>query len=258
MRIARSIVLALLFVVGGLALAQGMGDAGTARVTLHNTSPQAISPPVVVVHEAGYAPFAVGAAAPSELVLLAEDGDASELAVVARVAPGVHGVVVAEGPLPPGERVTLEVPVAADTPYLTVLGMLVTTNDAFAHVAIDAREAAMAGDDMSGDGMGGSGDGMGDDMADGGMAMEGDAMAMSGHAPPSDGVVRVYDAGSERDTEACAHIPGPPCGNAGVRVEEGAEGHVALDGGILGAGDLDPAEWDWRNPVLEVQVELAN
>ena len=44
----------------------------------------------------------------------------------------------------------------------------------------------------------------------------------------------------------------------GVRVTDGAEGHVALDGGILGVGDLDPAEWDWQNPVLAVQVALSN
>jgi hypothetical protein len=230
-----------------------MGDAaGVARVHLVNASPQAISPPVVIVHEAGYAPFAVGAAAPPELALLAEDGDAAELSVVARVAPGVHGVTVAEGPLPPGEAVTLEVPLAAEAPYLTVLGMLVTTNDAFAHVTIDAREATMDGG-MADDAMG-----MGDGMAGDAMRMgEGD-MARAGHAPPRDGVVRVYDAGSERDSEACAHIPGPPCGNPGTRHGEGAEGRVALDGGILGVGDLDPADWDWRNPVLEVRVELTN
>jgi hypothetical protein len=206
----------------------------------------------VIVHEAGYAPFSVGAAAPPELALLAEDGDASELAVVGRVAPGVHGVTVAEGPLPPGEAVTLEVPLVAEAPYLTVLGMLVTTNDAFAHATIDAREAATMDGGMGEDAM--SSDGMADD----GMGMGETDMAMAGHAPPPDGVVRVYDAGSERDTEACAHVPGRPCGSAGVRVPDGAEGHVALDGGILGVGDLDPGAWDWRNPVLEVEVELAN
>lgn len=249
MRTVRPIALALLIVAIPSALAQGMGaGAGTALVTLENLSPQAVSPPVVIVHEAGYAPFAVGAAAPPELVLLAEDGDASELAVVARVAPGVHGVVVADAPLPPGERVTLEVPLAEGAPYLTVLGMLVTTNDAFAHATLDARRATTMEGSMSDGGMDGA---MGDGMA-------GDAMAMTGHAPPTDGVVRVYDAGSERDTEACAHIPGPPCGNAGVHVTDGAEGHVALDGGILGVHDLDPAQWDWRNPVLGVEVELAN
>ena len=158
MRIVRPIVLALLLAATSLALAQGMGDgAGSARLTLENASPQAVSPPVVIVHEAGYAPFAVGAAAPAELVPLAEDGDASELAVVARVAMGVHAVVVAEGPLPPGERVTLEVPLAENAPYLTVLGMLVTTNDAFAHVTIDAHAAAMMGDEMADEAMDGYG-----------------------------------------------------------------------------------------------------
>lgn len=253
MRFIRTTALALLLAVTSLALAQAMEDsAGTASITLENTTTMAISPPVVIAHEAGYAPFAVGAASPTELVPLAEDGDASELAVVARVAEGVHAVVVADGPLPPGASVTLEVPVGAETAYLTVLGMLVTTNDAFVHVTIDLREATMMADDMSGDGM--SDDGMGE----GDMAMAGDAMAMTGHAPPADGIVRVYDAGSERDTEACEHIPGPPCGNAGVRVTEGSEGHVALDGGIVGVGDLDPAEWDWRNPVLGIQVALTN
>lgn len=253
MRTVRPLVLALLLATASLVLAQGMGDdPGTARVTLVNASPHAISPPVVIVHEAGYAPFSVGAAAPAELVPLAEDGDAAELVVVARVAPGVHGVTVADGPLPPGERVTLEVALAADAPYVTVLGMLVTTNDAFAHVTIDAREASMTGDAMAGDAM------AGDAMADDAMGMGDASMRAAGHAPPHDGAVRVYDAGSEGDSEACAHIPGPPCGNAGVRLEDGAEGHVALDGGILGVGDLDPAEWDWRNPVLEVTVEAAS
>ena len=248
MRFIRTTALALLLAVTSLALAQAMEDsAGTASITLENTSTMAISPPVVIVHEAGYAPFAVGAASPAELVPLAEDGDASELAVVARVAEGVHAVVVADGPVPPGASVTLEVPVGADTAYLTVVSMLVTTNDAFVHVTIDLREATMMADDMSGGGM-----------SDDGMGMADDAMTMTGHAPPADGLVRVYDAGSERDTEACEHIPGPPCGNAGVRVTDGSEGHVALDGGIVGVGDLDPAEWDWRNPVLGIQVALTN
>lgn len=236
MRIIKTAALALLFSGASLALAQGMEDATeTATITLENTSTMVISPPIVIVHEAGYAPFNVGSVASPELALLAEDGDASELAVIARAEQGVEVVVVAAGPLPPGESVTLEVPVGANAYYLTVLGMLVTTNDAFAHVTIDIREATMMADEMSSD-----------------------AMAIAGHAPPADGIVRVYDAGSERDTESCAHVPGPPCGSAGVRVTDGAEGHVALDGGILGVGDLDPSEWDWRNPVLSVQVSLEN
>ncbi len=79
---------------------------------------------------------------------------------------------------------------------------------------------------------------------------------MMGMAPAIyDGVARVFDAGSEADTESCAHIPGPPCGNPGVRVTDGAEGTIELDTGILGIGDLDPATLDWTNPAISVTVE---
>ncbi len=72
-----------------------------------------------------------------------------------------------------------------------------------------------------------------------------------------DGVPRVFDAGTEADTESCEHIPGPPCGNPGVRVTADAEGSIHLDGGILGIGGLDPAELDWRNPVISVLVDMG-
>jgi hypothetical protein len=120
-----------------------------------------------------------------------------------------------------------------DAPYLTLLGMLVTTNDAFltwtAPVAV----------------LGAMGDAMG----------EMDATAMT--PPFADGVVRVLDAGSEANTERCEHIPGPPCGSGGVRVTEGAEDQVHLHGGVLGVGDLDPAEWDWLNPVVMVSPGMS-
>ncbi|MDX1630999.1 MAG: spondin domain-containing protein, partial [Thermoanaerobaculia bacterium] len=63
-----------------------------------------------------------------------------------------------------------------------------------------------------------------------------------------------YDAGSEADTESCSDIPGPPCMNPGVRVTEGAEGYVHVHQGIDGTGDLDPAIWDWHNPVVSIQI----
>lgn len=234
----------------GAALAQDMGETSTVRVTLTNTSPQVISPPLLIAHDADYAPFLIGGEATPELARLAEDGDASELAVIARLDPSVAAVVIADGPLPPGQSVTLAVETSEEQPFLTVLGMLVTTNDAFLVWTGDARELdqmsmTMADDAMTADGA----TSMDASSAMGGM----DAMdAMGAAPPPHDAVVRVFDAGSEANTERCDQIPGPPCGSAGARALEGAEGHVALHGGILGVGDLDPAEWDWRNPVLEV------
>jgi hypothetical protein len=63
-----------------------------------------------------------------------------------------------------------------------------------------------------------------------------------------------YDAGSEANTWNCAHIPGPPCGNPGVRVTNGAEGMIKISEGI-NSGSLRP--YDWRNPVVQVRVQRA-
>jgi hypothetical protein len=63
-----------------------------------------------------------------------------------------------------------------------------------------------------------------------------------------------WDAGSEANTQDCAHIPGPPCGNGGVRVEDGAEGYVYVHTGIQDRGSLSPEDHDWRNPVAKIVI----
>ena len=64
-----------------------------------------------------------------------------------------------------------------------------------------------------------------------------------------------YDAGSERNTQRCAHIPGPPCGNAGVRVTNGAEGFVHISPGIVKRGNLRERDFGWDNPVVKISVD---
>lgn len=219
-------VLAFSLAAFGFTLAQGMSPADNVRVTITNTTSQPISPPLLVSHDGSFAPFSIGAAASPELTPLAEDGSAAQLADVARAAEGVYGVVVADGGLAPGASVTLEI-AAGEGAVLTLVTMLVTTNDAIVAWSAYAHDGMMA---------------MGDSM----MEMQG---------VKNDGVVRVYDAGTEANTELCAHIPGPPCGNKGARALDGAEGAVALHGGILGVGDLDPRMYGWLHPVLEVTVE---
>lgn len=63
-----------------------------------------------------------------------------------------------------------------------------------------------------------------------------------------------WDAGSEANTQSCDHIPGPPCGNGGVRVTDGAEGYVYVHAGIQDRGDLMAQYHDWRNPVAKIVV----
>ncbi len=70
--------------------------------------------------------------------------------------------------------------------------------------------------------------------------------------------VPAYDAGSEANNEDCAFIPGPPCGNAGVRDSDDAEGFVHIHNGVHGIaealGGLVPSRDDWRNPVAQITV----
>jgi hypothetical protein len=82
--------------------------------------------------------------------------------------------------------------------------------------------------------------------------------ALNGVALPTHGSVTyyspAYDAGSEVNNEDCTFIPGPPCGNGGVRMPTGAEGYVYIHSGIHGGGGLDPRQFDWRNPVAKITI----
>ena len=70
--------------------------------------------------------------------------------------------------------------------------------------------------------------------------------------------VAAYDAGSEANNEDCDFIPGPPCGNPGVRDTDQAEGFVHIHNGVHGIAESDgglvPTRDDWRNPVAQISV----
>lgn len=77
-------------------------------------------------------------------------------------------------------------------------------------------------------------------------------------------LVPAYDAGSERNDQNCANIPGPTCGGVGSSpgTNAGDEGFVHIGNGFheLGKMDtngsriLDPLTYDWRNPVAMITV----
>lgn len=189
----------------------------TVSVTVTNaTSGQIFSPPIVVVHDSSIQLFQVGQPASPELAGVAEDADAGPLLALLGTLPEVYDVNVGDGVILPGESRSVEVTVRGGSPVISVVGMLVTTNDAF-YAATTTPVASRFN--------------------------------------PGRVVANAYDAGSEANTESCEHIPGPPCGNGGVRVTEGAEGFVHVHGGIHGVGDLMPSTHDWRNPVAYVTVE---
>lgn len=199
-----------------LAASSGPVLAESYEVTIVNaTRGQVIPPPFVATHSDRVGLFWLGQTAPDYLVPLAEDGDSSLVLDAAAAFPNVYSAIGAEGPIMPGHSLTLNIESSPEFPLITVAAMLATSNDAF-------------------------------------LAVNG-ATLPSGNAPATL-TADVYDAGSEANTEACTSIPGPPCGNGGVRDTDGAEGFVHVHSGIHGTGDLVPEKHDWRNPGAYVMV----
>lgn len=87
-----------------------------------------------------------------------------------------------------------------------------------------------------------------------------DAFFAAGKRAPNSGIsfyAPAWDAGSKANTQDCAHIPGPPCNNGGVRVQDGAEGYVFIHAGLQDRGSLNSQEHDWRNPVALIEIRRA-
>ncbi|GJL73714.1 MAG: hypothetical protein NMNS01_29130 [Nitrosomonas sp.] len=71
--------------------------------------------------------------------------------------------------------------------------------------------------------------------------------------------LNAYDAGTETNTESCIDIPGPLCEGAGLSPDDAGEGFVHIHRGIRGLGsDIDPAIYDWNNPVAIVTITKIN
>lgn len=68
-----------------------------------------------------------------------------------------------------------------------------------------------------------------------------------------------WDAGSEANSELCAHVPAP-CptprrpGTCSVR---GEERFVHVHGGVHGCGGFPPEIYDWRNPIAKITIQVA-
>ncbi len=225
---SRLSVLGRVFVAAAAALASAtaLADKGSrVEVTITNlTRGQIISPVVVASHNARFEPlFQLGSSASDELAAVAEDANLMPLMTALSINPDVYDFVTLKGikgPIMPGESASVVVEVRDRFRLLSMAGMLVTTNDAF-------------------------------------FALRGVRVPnhrTSIHYSPA------YDAGSEANNEDCDYIPGPPCGNGGVRDTAGAEGYVHIHAGIHGVPDvdgvrdLDPSMHDWRNPVAEISV----
>jgi hypothetical protein len=193
---------------------------GRFEVTVTNlTRGQQFTPVLVASHKARVSLFTLGQPASAELGTLAESGNPGPLAALLSANAKVGHVVTGSGLTNPGASTTLIVEGRSGFPRLSLAAMLIPTNDAF----VAAHSVLLPKDYKT--------------------------MTYT---------LSAYDAGTERNDETCASIPGPnfpECGGPGSGgAPGGGEGFVHVHAGIHGVGNFAPANRDWRNPVAVVTV----
>lgn len=185
------------------------------------TASQPLSPLAVALHGDGYAMWSIGASASSGLEQMAEGGDNTEL--LAEAGSATDGVTSGNGLILPGQSDTLiiEADQASDL-ALSLASMLVNTNDAF--TGLNARSVA--------------------------------SMAVGAVQTVN---LRVYDAGTEANSESAATIPGPAGGGEGYNPlrddNDAVRGHsgVVTNADGLSSSALSEAH-RFDNPVARVTI----
>ena len=211
---------------------RGFASDGPLRyeVTVTNlTQGQPLTPAVVVTHTSDFRPlFIAGEPASPELIAIAEDANVEPMVQLLSQDSNVRDVVVLQGtaPLPtppegpggfairPGESASVVVKFGGRAKFVSLVGMLANTNDAFyalSGVAGPSREVITYYE-------------------------------------------IAWDAGSEENNEDCQFVPGPFCTHFFARATQGAEEFVYVHSGMHGVGNLVPALHDWRNPVAKIAI----
>ena len=209
-----SITVAFLLAFSGLAQASNKAQY---EVTVTNITQGEIFTPIMVAsHRHGTKLFKLGEPASTELEIIAEGGDPGPLADSLLTSGAALDVVTADGVLLPGQSLTLHVNTDFYHSNVSVIAMLVPTNDAF--FAVNGVRGPFG------------------------------KLTKTVFSP-------AYDAGTENNDESCDHIPGPPFACTGEGYNEASgEGYVYIHPGIQGHGDLSAASYDWNNPVAKITI----
>ncbi|NOX75872.1 MAG: hypothetical protein GXP17_04510 [Gammaproteobacteria bacterium] len=177
----------------------------TYDITVYNlTNGQPLTPLGVVIHEPAYVPWKLGEAVSTGLEMLAESGDASDFLSEANAdAAVVMSVNSSNGPFGPGSSETVSITVDHSASLqLTVASMLANTNDAFTGVR---------------------------NWSIGGLTVGGSMSTM----------IRVYDAGTEANSETATSMPGPAAMGMGegFNVARDDLDRLTVHGGVVTADD---------------------
>lgn len=199
------------------------GHAAMYSVKLTNlTTMQVFAPLLVVTHSPDMSLFLPGTQASEELATLAEVGNPEPLAMMLMGMPGVMDVKPHMMMTTPGVT-TPEIMVMGAPGYrVSLVGMLVPTNDAFVGASI---MLPMYGGTM---GYGNA--------YDAGSEMNDELCSSIPNPPPA-------------DWPECGGMHGP-----GADVG-GGEGGIVISNGILGMGDFGRNR-DWKNPVARITVNM--
>jgi hypothetical protein len=236
-----SAILALALGLIGALVGPASADVATYRVTFTNlTNSQPLTPPVAATHSRIFHVFQFRHEARYGVQQIAENGDNAPLLTFlgrrSRVFDAAQG---GDGPLVPDEtpgggmfpdHVAFEITAGGDARYLSLVSMLVCTNDGFTGVD-SLRLPTSVGDRVAYEGVG-------------------------------------YDARTEENTQDLADIV-PPCQElVGVHDDKGKPGTATTDpalrtngvirmhrGIVVGRGDLRPKVHGWTDPVVRITVE---
>ncbi len=190
------------------------------EITLENLSPatgpgasQPFSPPVIATHTPLFHIFKMHRFASDELRQVAEDAVNAPMLNMLNDSKFVYDIVEgSSGPIFPGTMQKFTIKTKLPFKKLSLVTMLVNTNDAF--TGIDGARLPLWGSRMY--------------------------------------YLKAFDAGTEKNTELKANIPGPCCGSPHVRVP--THQRIKTHSGIQGIGDLDPAVFGWDNPVAKLTI----
>ncbi len=196
----------------------------TYTITVENlTEGQYLTPPNVAVHERSVDVFSRNRAASPGVQAVAENGGVPVLAAELNAAIDENGlgasIVGGDAPIGPGDSATFHI--TADGNRLSLVSMLICTNDGFA--GVDGRQFSLR-------------------------------PGQSRSWP-----VGAFDAGTELNTERHEDlVPAPFCGGDGVGTGESnpalaENGVISRHRTIRGVGDLGP-EFDWKGQVARITI----
>jgi hypothetical protein len=195
------------------------------EVTLENLTPatgagssQPFSPPVLVTHKSQLHLFKVRRYASDELRQIAEDAVSGPMVEKLSNSDKVFDVVqgMETDVVFPESMATFRIKAKRGYDKFSLVSMLVNTNDAFTGIA----------------------------------------GARLPHYGEKAYYLYAYDAGTEKNTELTAHIPGPCCGNPLVRVP--THKRIKYHRGIRGNGDLDPEIYGWHKKVAKLTIRRVH